>query len=183
MEEKPDLDLDLWLDQEIVLRQNKLKAKFWKILGEVGNRIDPELLLKIHPASRGTKLSKGNDLLGYPYQVLDLVRDFNPTDGLNIRVLNWFGHGIYLFVLIGKNHPKAPIQQLNKHQWVFDQASTPWDYPDILLDNSFTDSPSTQAFEDAKYFQWHKSIHISGDITAVETKIRDELKILTFLLS
>lgn len=184
MAESPsDFDLWLWLDRDIIPRQNRLKAAFWEILAEVGNSLGPEILTKIHPVSRGTKLSKGNDLLGYPYQVLDLIRDFDPNDGLNVRVLNWFGHGLFLFVLLGKHHPKAPLAQLRESNWAFDLAPTPWEYPEILLKGASTNSPTAELLEKSTFYQWHKAIQISGEIDSVKPIILDELKKLTFLLS
>jgi hypothetical protein len=184
MAENPDkLDLELWLNQDIIPSQNRLKAKFWEILADVGNSVDFEKLIKIHQGSRGLKLSRGNDLLGYPYQVLDLIRDFDIDKGLNIRVLNWFGHGLYLFVLLGKNHPKSPFIMLSEHNWLFDQSPTPWDYPEILLNDASTDSPSYDLLEKSTFYQWHKTIQVSGEITTIKAKILDELKKLIFLLS
>lgn len=178
-----ELDHELWLDHEIILRQNRLKATFWEILAEVGNSVDSQKLTQIHAASRGTKLSKGNDLLGYPYQVLDLIRDFDLTDGLNIRVLNWFGHGLFLFILLGKNHPKAPFQQLSDHNWAFDQSPTPWKYPEILLKSASTDTPTADLIERSTFYQWHKPIPVSRNIRAIKVMLLDELNKLIFLLS
>ncbi|MDR7131094.1 hypothetical protein J2X69_003453 [Algoriphagus sp. 4150] len=184
MTEKPgELDLELWLDRETIPRQNMLKAKFWDILAEVGNSIDSDKLIKIHPSSRGVKLSKGNDLLGYPYQVLDIIRDFDLSDGLNIRLLNWFGHGLFLFVLLGKNHPIAPFQKLSEYDWAFDRTLTPWEYPEILLKGSSTKSPPSNWSEKSTFCQWHKSIPISGNTATIKKEILDELKKLIFLLS
>lgn len=182
-ENRNDLDLKLWLDQDIIPRQNKLKALFWEILAEVGNSVDSEKLIKIHANSRGVKLSKGNDLLGYPYQVLDLIRDFDPNEGLNIRVLNWFGHGLFLFVLFGKSYPKVPFRHLNKHNWAFDQATTPWDYPEILLKGASINSPTADFLEKSSFYQWHKAIQPSKEIGSFKPVILDELNKLIFLLS
>ncbi|REG88281.1 hypothetical protein [Algoriphagus antarcticus] len=184
MKENPnDLDHELWLDQDIIPRQNRLKAKFWEILAEVANSVDSEMLIKIHAESRGTKLSKGNDLLGYPYQVLDLIRDFDVNDGLNIRVLNWFGHGLFIFILLGKNHPNAPFQKLNENSWLFDHSPTPWEYPEILLNNASTKTPTAELLEESTYYQWHKLVPVSGNILAIKAEVLTELNKLIFLLS
>jgi hypothetical protein len=184
MTENPEnLDLELWLDQDTILRQNRLKALFWDIFTEIGNEIDSKSLLQIHPASRGIKLSKGNELAGYPYQVLDLIRDFNSTDGLNIRVLNWFGHGLFLFVLVGKNHPKVPIKPLNEQQWYFDQSLTPWEYSEILLKGASIKSPSKDILQKSSFWQWHKPIPISKELAGTKSVILNELKKLLFLFS
>ncbi|PZX61255.1 hypothetical protein LV84_00243 [Algoriphagus ratkowskyi] len=178
-----NLDLELWLDKDIILRQNKLKTEFWEILAAVGNSIESKTLLQIHPASRGVKLSKGNDLSGFPYQVLDLIRDFDLNEGLNIRILNWFGHGVFVFVLIGKNHAKAPFRNLFEHNWSFDQSTTPWDYPEILLNGASTNSPVHACLEKSSFYQWHKPIHLTGKIELIKAEILDELNKLFFLLS
>ncbi|MEB2782768.1 hypothetical protein U3A58_20465 [Algoriphagus sp. C2-6-M1] len=184
MKENPNqLDLQLWLDRDLIPRQNRLKEIFWNILGEVGNSIDPEDLQQIHLGSRGIKLSKGNELLGYPYQVMDLIRDFDLDEGLNIRLLNWFGHGLFLFVLLGKNHPKAPLQPLSENNWAFDQSPTPWEYPATLLSGAATVTPSAELLEKSTFYQWHKPLEISGEIEYIKTRILDELKKLIFLLS
>ncbi|PZX50548.1 hypothetical protein [Algoriphagus chordae] len=184
MAEEPNyLDLELWLDQQIIPRQNRLKAKFWEILNEVANSIDSTSLLKVHPESRGVKLTKGNDLLGYPYQVLDIIRDFDFNNGLNIRLLNWFGHGLFLFVQLGTSHPKAPLAPLLDDNWLYDTSSSPWDYPEILLNGSCSSSPTASDYEHSNFHQWHKSIQVSGDKLSIEDKISDELKKLIHLLS
>lgn len=177
-----NLDLELWLDKTIIPRQNRLKAKFWNILSDVGNEIDLNSLHEIHAKSRGLKLSKGNDLLGYPYQVLDLIRDFSTNDGLNIRVLNWFGHGLFLFVLIGKNHFKAPLTEFSKYSWQFDLSETPWDYPEIILKRASINAPTLNEVENAPFYQWHKAIEISSG-SEIKGKILDELKNLNQILS
>lgn len=182
-ENSDKLDLDLWLNKQIIPRQNKLKAKFWEILAEVGNSVNSKKLTQIHPKNRGAKLSRGNDLLGYPYQVLDLIRDFETQEGLNIRILNWFGHGIFIFILIGREHPKAPVQQLSENEWAFDLSSSPWDYPEIILQGCSTHSPTAELFEKSTFYQWHKSISIPEDLVDAHAKILDELKKLIFLLS
>lgn len=184
MAENPnEIDLDLWLDQQIILRQNRLKTKFWEILTEVGKSANSEDLKKIHAKNLGIKLSKGNDLKGFPYQVLDLVRDFDLNNGFNIRVLNWFGHGLFIFVLIGKNHPKAPLTELTQHNWELDLSSTPWEYPDTLFGDKSTNKPTQKELEKSRFYQWHKPIPLSGEIGFVQSSILAELKKLIFLLS
>ncbi|WPR73643.1 hypothetical protein [Algoriphagus sp. NG3] len=183
IENQQNLDLELWLDQDIIPRQNRLKAKFWEILGEVANTVDAQELRRIHSSSRGAKLSRGNDLLGYPYQVLDLIRDFNVDKGMNIRLLNWFGHGVFIFVLIGKNHGSPPHRELIANHWAFDLSSSPYDYPDIILNHAFTTSFSEDTIHNSTFCQWHKSIELSNDTIATEFIISNELKKILSLLA
>lgn len=182
-EESNSLDLKLWLDQDIIPRQNRLKARFLEMLADVGNSLDLKKLSEIHDPSRGIKLSKGNDLVGFPYQVLDLIRDFDSDKGLNIRVLNWFGHGLFLFVLLGKNHPKSPFEKLGEHNWLFDKSPTPWDYPEILLNDASTKTPTESDLKKSSFCQWHKEIQSTEDLNDIQVEILDELKNLILLLS
>ena len=180
-ENQNELDIELWLDQDVIPRQNRLKAKFWNLLSDVANELDLTELREIHVNSRGVKLSKGSDLLGYPYQVMDIIRDFDPENGLNIRLLNWFGHGLFLFVLIGNKHPRAPLTQLGNHNWLFDLSETPWDYPEILLNNTCSNNPTENEVKNSPFYQWHKPIVIKSALE-IKAIILDELKNLKYLL-
>ncbi len=106
--QKP-IDLKLWLNADLIQQQNLLKRQFTAIFEEVGSAFSQKELQQISQKSRGVKLSKGNDLLGFPYQVLDLIRDFDLMSGANIRILNWFGNGIYTTVYLGKKPKKTPF--------------------------------------------------------------------------
>ena len=136
LSEKP-LDLDLWLDKSVIQRQNLLNAEFTAILEEVGNEITPSLLQQVTPSSRGIKLSRGNDLLGFPYLVLDLIRDFDPVNGVNIRLLNWFGHGFFIAILLGelKNNP---IDQIINYGFSYGLSERKWDYPDLIVNQNLS---------------------------------------------
>ncbi|MEP0712393.1 MAG: hypothetical protein ABJC55_10750 [Algoriphagus sp.] len=153
------------------------------MLNDIGNSYDATTLTQLHSESRGVKLSKGNELEGCPYQVLDLIRDFDPAMGLNIRVLNWFGHGLFLFVLVGKNHPKAPLVQLAEYKWSFDLSSTPWEYSEIILNKASTNNPTAKQFKNSNFCQWHKPIQSSNQISLIQSRIAYELNKLIFLLS
>lgn len=170
------LDLQLWLDQETIPRQNRLKRQFWELLSRCANAIPSENLLSIHPKNNGPKLSRGNDLLGFPYQVLDLIRDFDPGSGLNIRVLNWFGHGLYLFILIGKKHAIASERDFQNHEFYFCTAKSAWNYPEIILDEKYKPAPSQEEIDKAKLIQWFKPIPITVDTLSIEQKISLALK-------
>lgn len=175
-QQTPELDLQLWLDQETIPRQNHLKKQFWELLSRCANAIPSENLLSIHPKSNGPKLTRGNDLLGFPYQVLDLIRDFDPEFGLNIRVLNWFGHGLYLFILIGKKHVIASERDFQNHKFYFCTAKSAWDYPEIILDEKYNPAPSQEEITNARLIQWFKPIQITDEIPSVEQKISLALK-------
>ncbi|MDA1268225.1 MAG: hypothetical protein O2829_03945 [Bacteroidetes bacterium] len=104
---KEELDFNLWLDKTLVQRQNQLKADFLNLFEQVGNAFPNSELSYFFPKSRGKKISKGNQLLGFPYLVLDLIRDFDLDSGCNFRLVSWFGHGLYFCVFFWKKNAPA----------------------------------------------------------------------------
>jgi hypothetical protein len=176
------LDLDLWLNRELITHQNQLKQSFLEILGEVGDQVTLEELAEIHPAHRGKKISKGNDLLGYPYQVLDLIRDFDSATGLDIRLLNWFGNGFFLFVLIGKDHPCFSKSDLLQFGFSFGLSESPFSYGELIWEQNSTSSPTTQQKEAVRHLLWIKKMELKENRTeCVNTLISEVKKIIKFL--
>ena len=157
MDKKSDkLDLDLWADENLIRRQNQLKYQFWEVLGAVGDEFPKSELSLYHCKVKGKKLAQGQDLMGLPYQVLDIFRDFDLEQGLNIRLLNWFGKGVYLFVLCGTNlHANWELEELDfQRSW----TSSPWDYSELLLEE-FSEN------ENLNYIQWFKRLPVSSALS------------------
>lgn len=177
------MDLNLWLDKQLLERQNRLRQEFWDILGEAGNAIAPSRLLQIHPKSQGIKLSRGNELNGFPYQVLDLIRDFDEHTGMNIRLLNWFGHGFFLFLLIGKDHPLAPLDFLLQNGWSLSVIPDQWDYRAIVRPAGRTTQISDLHTIQLPIIQWVKSLHLEGIRETVQGQIDSELNKIIDLLA
>jgi len=176
MSHKPiSLDLSLWKDKNLVIRQNKLKGAFWKLFSELGNSEIAKEIGGFHTPNKGIKLTKGNDLLGFPYHVLDIIRDFESENGLNIRILNWFGHGMYLFILFGKNNPLASTNFYFENSFKYSLSPTPWDYPELILSDNYTENPDCELIKNSTYHQWFKHIPLeeSDDFSL---KLEDELK-------
>ena len=177
MSEKPEnLDLNFWLDREFLQKHNRLKAEFWEILGKVGDSVSLEEISKTHPRPKGKKLSRGNDLLGFPYQVLDLIRDFDLSGGLNIRILNWFGHGMFLFVLIGKNTFSEPQLHFLENEFSLGLTSSPWDYPELILESNSTRNPEFDQIQDLTFFQWFKPLSIPLEKSLIAVHLSSEIK-------
>jgi hypothetical protein len=125
---KSELDLNLWLDKTLVQRQNQLKTDFLELFEQLGNSVTNEELTQFFSNSKGKKISKGNQLQGYPYLVLDLIRDFDLDSGCTIRLVSWFGHGLFCCVFFGKNLKFPPEPFLNEDFHLGD-PNTPWDLP------------------------------------------------------
>lgn len=176
------LDLDLWLNKDLIRRQNLLKAKFIAVLEEVGNSFPKEVFDQISNKSRGIKISKGNDLLGCPYLVLDLVRDFDPLSGANIRLLNWFGNGFFISVLLGSKR-KNPIREFKDLGFSFGLSENQWDYPDLILKNNLTTDDIKIAQANLGFHHWIKPIPVDPDPTVVKLDLCENLKKILGILS
>lgn len=180
MENQPKLlDLELWSNEELIRKQNRLKLTFLELFGDLGNRFQNEYLLDLHPLSKGKKVTQGNDLIGLPYQVLDLIRDFNFDSGLNVRILNWFGKGIYLFVLCGKTN--LNFWDLKDFGFEICTTESPWDYSEIIVSKNNSQSLSLD------YKQWFKELPIDPEsnqsLILWEAEIKNVLNSLTAFLA
>lgn len=151
------IDLKLWRDEKLIRKQNQLKYQFWDLLGEIGDLFPQKELVQVHSNTKGKKLSQGQDLGGLPYQVLDLIRDFDFETGLNIRLLNWFGKGLFLFVLAGKSN--YPDLQLSHAGFQLCKSESPWDYQEILLGK-----PNELQSKDQNFNQWYKELKVEPSI-------------------
>lgn len=123
-----ELDVELWLNQSLIKRQNQLKEDFLTLFEQLGNSITNAELTQFFPNSKGKKISKGNQLQGFPYFVLDLIRDFDLDSGCTIRLVSWFGHGLFCCVFFGKKLKFPPEPFLNGGFHLGD-PNTPWDLP------------------------------------------------------
>lgn len=169
-------DLKLWWDRGFWEKQHQLKLDFWRILGNVSNAIDSGSFAQIHPAHKGKKLTRGNDLSGFPYQVLDLIRDFDLRNGLNIRVLNWFGNGLYIFVLLGKENPYAQKEFFEQNGFHFGLSSSPWSYSELIDLQLFTKNPTGKEIEKSTFIQWFKQLEAIDNLENIQEKLTAEIK-------
>ncbi len=183
MEDSHDfLDLGLWKNSDLIRRQNLLKSQFIEILEEVANAIPIQDLSKISPRSRGSKISKGNDLLGLPYQVLDLVRDFDSLEGVNIRLLNWFGKGFFITILLGKNKANPAIPLLEQG-FSFGMSENKWDYPELILNNNQTQDLELILKSNLEFHLWIKTFKVTEKQKANASSLAQEVKKILGILS
>ena len=172
---KPELDLHLWLDQTLVQRQNQLKTDFLDLFEKLGNSVTNEELTCFFSNSKGKKISKGNQLLGFPYLVLDLIRDFDLEKGCNIRFVSWFGHGLYCCVFLGKTQV-LPDQLFVENGFQLGRNDLPWDLAAQvdLIKTRATDSKNTLPPDEARL--WIKEIDLVGDGETSLQILCEELK-------
>jgi hypothetical protein len=175
------LDLDLWSDTDLIRRQSLLKRQFLAMMEDVANEIPLYELNKISSRTRGSKISRGNDLLGFPYQVLDVIRDFDTSTGINIRLLNWYGNGFFLTVLLGKER-ENPVFKFLQEGYSYGLSENKWDYPDLLLNGNQSSDPETIVQTVSDFHLWVKPITLSTlPVTNVQFLVREIKKILAIV--
>jgi hypothetical protein len=128
-------NLELFSTSKYFIEIHDQKELSIELLELISNAFPQNLLLSHFPNSKGKKVSSGVNLEKCPYQVLDLIRVFDLTHGLNIRLMNWWGHGFYIMVFFGTETAKqlkAKIDCLiNEKKYRPISYSNPWDYKDL----------------------------------------------------
>lgn len=145
-------------DRRLLEQIRHCKDVFEDLFVNVSNRLNIENdLYKETGWNKGSKISKGNELEHCPYQVLDVIRDFDRERGLNIRVLNWWGRGLFFFLMIGKDNPllnsvtKPPFSEhLIKERFKISQALSLWAYGEIIDHSNYV------GFSPASFTEWSK---------------------------
>ncbi|QDH80883.1 hypothetical protein FKX85_18275 [Echinicola soli] len=134
------IDLKILEDEELFLGIHRLKEQFVSLFSTIANQISDQELTTFHPYPKGKKITKGNELQHCPYQVLDLVRDFDKKDGLNIRFINWWGNGLYLFVFFGIDRlpEESVFKNYTNHGFEICLTGSPWDYTGIVKHHRHT---------------------------------------------
>jgi len=176
-EDQFKIDLNLWKDQQLLKRQHRLKLQFWEIFSSISENISDESLSKICTKHKSRKLSRGNDLLGMPYHVLDIIRNFDSIKGLNIRILNWFGNGIYLMILTGNENSKKVFHFLYANDFDYGLTESPWDYPSLILQDQKTRTPDPEMFTKEELQVWIKEIKITGDKNEIVKMISEQINL------
>lgn len=171
---KEELDLHLWLDQSLVQRQNQLKTDFQDLFEQLGNSVTNEELAHFFSNSKGKKISKGNQLVGFPYLVLDLIRDFDLEKGCNIRFVSWFGHGLYCCVFLG-NTQLLPNHMFVENGFQLGRNDLPWDLAAQVdwIKKHANKSKNTVTQNRARL--WIKEIHLVEDWESSLQILREEL--------
>ncbi|GHB31571.1 hypothetical protein [Mongoliitalea lutea] len=163
-------------DQSLWHEINQQTTLFLDLFTEISNTYTQQELVKIFPSSKGCKVTKGLQLLGCPYQVLDIVRDFDEESGFNIRILNWWGHGLFLIILAGKqrNQQLALFGESNPCDYTIFTGLNPWDYEQLILSKPRTTLPKDK-FSSEKRLQIFKKIALPDDVDLLRTALSKEI--------
>jgi hypothetical protein len=90
-------EMELMCNQEVILTKNKVVEKVKGLLEEIQNQMMDDCrnnakLSSIEIFSVTPKISKGENYLGLPYQILDYPRLFRHQDIFAIRTMFWWGN-------------------------------------------------------------------------------------------
>lgn len=163
---------------------HQLKATFINFFAELANDISLEYLLSLHDSSQGAKISKGNELEHCPYQVLDIVRDFDKDGGFNIRILNWWGRGLFVMVFMGRNNQKLNsgfsfVSSMQYHGYLMAKTSSPWDYKRMIDEGQLEAIPSRHSLnlhlDRFKYLQLVKKIDYTSDFHGLKRRLKGQV--------
>jgi len=104
-------EIKLLNDQEVILQKNTLLDKVQAKLDELG-----EACLKDYPQLRkvspNCKVSKGENLKGFPFRVLDFPRLFGQEHILAIRTLVWWGKSYTMTLHLKGKHLESSLDHL-----------------------------------------------------------------------
>jgi hypothetical protein len=164
---KVKLDIAFWKDSKDFFHHFHDQVKIIQdLFTEIANHFPQEKLKEYFIQARGCKVSKGNQLELLPYQVLDIVRDFDPQTGFNIRLLNWWGNGFYIFLTYG-----SQIKHQFKNDWLskfhdfqISFTKSPYDYTVNEKNSLILNKKNiTLAINSSNQLQIWKKLDISED--------------------
>lgn len=185
MENFGQSDTELLSDRRLFEEIHRLKSVFIQLFSELANEISLDKLTEVHAASQGMKISKGNELEHCPYQVLDIVRDFDKYTGFNIRLLNWWGRGVYIIIYTGKHNQRLIqnsrfIANLQERGYRLAKTSSPWDYKGMIDEEQveiiLSVDTLTSHISRFKYFQVLKRIEYITSPRELKMRLKDQVE-------
>jgi len=178
-------DTQLLNNRRLFEEIHQLKSFFIHLLSELANEIALDFLSSAHTASQGVKISKGNELEHCPYQVMDIVRDFDKNKGFNIRILNWWGRGLFVIVFTGNDNPKLIqndrfLTSVRQKEYLLTKTSSPWDYQRMIDQGRAEVIPSEEGLKvhlhQFRYFQILKKVDWNPDAHELKTRLKEQVE-------
>jgi hypothetical protein len=172
MEKNRILDVSFWKNSKSFFEHfNQQTALIIEIFTEVSNAFPQNKLESFFQNAKGCKISKGNQLNGLPYQVLDVIRDFDPKDGFNIRLLNWWGNDFYVFITYGSETAEKFQKEISSsfHDFYLSKSALPYQYEKVLTENEVLSNKTLcKELENPKQIQIWKKLNISENTSVTK---------------
>ncbi|MCS4433533.1 hypothetical protein NK987_04015 [Aquiflexum sp. XJ19-10] len=176
-----EFDLDLLTNKTLFHKINAQSSLIEELFHDLANEFPQNELLKFHADSKGTKVSKGYNLENLPYQVLDIVRDFDDQTGFNIRVLNWWGNGLFIFIYFGNLTFVKNSRSIKTLLKTFADCNhpSPWAYGQIIGNHGILSSSNIQADSEKKdFYQIFKQIDLDQEFSKSHLMLKREIRFI-----
>lgn len=134
--QKDVFNLEFWESANSFFKNYEVeKKKILDLFTELANAFPQNVQLERYRHSKGNKISQGYNLDGFPYQVLDIGRNFDIDKGFNIRILHWVGKGMFFFVYLGKGNVNEYLSGIKDSavESYFYSLKKSFAYPEILV--------------------------------------------------
>ncbi|MGY6546695.1 hypothetical protein [Arthrospiribacter ruber] len=135
-EQKDKIDLEFLESANSFFKNYAVeKKKILDLFTELANAFPIRDQVGRYIHSKGNKISQGYNLDGFPYQVLDIGRNFDIDHGFNIRILHWVGKGMFFFVYLGGEKVNKYLSGIKDSavESYFYSLKKPFAYPEILV--------------------------------------------------
>lgn len=174
------LDLGLIGNGQLFLHLKSQSDLMVEVFQRLANEFPQSRLIKFHPQAKGTKVSKGYRLENCPYEVLDLCRDFDPESGFNIRILQWWGHGLYFFVQIGLEKIEHVLPKIREGKdFFFSPHLDPWDYGNVVEKKiKWSSAQNIPEIPKAHFFQIFKEIAVPEEAETLFEMLKREILLI-----
>lgn len=171
-----NFDLELTLDPVLFHRIKDQSDLYLQLFQKLAYEFPSQQLSFIHTSSKGTKTSNGYRLDNCPYQVLDIIRDFNLETAFNIRILNWWGNGLFIFVLYGKDTYKKMEKSINRllKDYSIAEDKSPWNYKEIIRKETSKEIPSGNL----DFVQVYKKLKAEPDFHKTYAILKKEIRFI-----
>ena len=164
-------ELELITQRDWFERKALAGAKTIQLLEEIASLCSTAEIATVIDFTRGYKITKGENLNGFPYYVLDLPKLDTTNEILSVRVLIWWGHQAVVNLLVGEEaFRKNKSQILNNynhfksHDWYVNRVHTLWHH-DIRNENHYINSelPTLDEIATLSVFKVSKGISLKEE--------------------
>lgn len=164
-------ELELITQRDWFERKALASAKTIQLLEEVSSLCNTSGMAIPIDFTKGAKITKGENLNGFPFYVLDLPKLETSKEILSIRVLIWWGHEAIVNLLVGESaFLNNKIRILNNYNnfkskdWYVNIGNSLWQH-DIRDENHYINSmiPTMDDIASIVVFKVSKGISLKQD--------------------
>lgn len=164
-------ELELITQRDWFERKALASAKTIQILAEIASLCSTAEMTTAIDFTMGYKITKGENLNGFPFYVLDMPKLDTANKILSIRVLIWWGHEATVNLLIGeetyrnyKSKIAGNLKKFNIKDWHLNISDTLWQH-DIRNENHYINAeiPTMDEIASLRIFKVSKGISLKEE--------------------